>query len=71
MERTENGKSKVLDSTQIDIDKPLYLQVDAKGDDYQFNYSEDGRLYKNLGGTVSDDILSTNVAGRFTGSLIG
>ncbi|MBN1767660.1 MAG: glycoside hydrolase family 43 protein [Prolixibacteraceae bacterium] len=71
LERTDNGKSKVLASTQIDIDKPVYLQVDAQGDDYQFNYSKDGRSYKNLGGTVSGDILSTNVAGGFTGSLIG
>lgn len=31
----------------------------------------DGSEFKNLGGTVSGDILSTDVAGGFTGSLIG
>ena len=39
--------------------------------DYKFNYSVDGVNFTNLGGTVSGDILSTNVAGGFTGSLIG
>ncbi|MDA3816836.1 MAG: glycoside hydrolase family 43 protein [Prolixibacteraceae bacterium] len=71
LERTENGESEVLASTKIDLDKPVYLQVDAEEDDYQFNYSVDGNKFKNLGGTVSGDILSTNVAGGFTGSLIG
>mgnify|MGYP001664434354 CR=1 FL=1 len=28
-------------------------------------------LFKNLGGIVSGDILSTNVAGGFTGNMIG
>ena len=27
--------------------------------------------YQNVGGTVSGDILSTNVAGGFTGAMIG
>jgi alpha-N-arabinofuranosidase len=30
-----------------------------------------GESYHNLGGTVSGDILSTDVAGGFTGNLIG
>ena len=47
------------------------MQVIAKGDEYTFAYSLDGKNYKNIGGTVSGDILSTNVAGGFTGSLIG
>ncbi len=56
---------------KIEIEKPLTLQVTANGDDYRFNYSTDGKSFINLGGTVSGDILSTNVAGGFTGAMIG
>ncbi|MFO7657733.1 MAG: glycoside hydrolase family 43 protein [Bacteroidales bacterium] len=71
LQRTEKGESKILASAKTDIRKPVKLQVMADGDDYRFNYSIDGTGFINLGGTVSGDILSTNVAGGFTGSLIG
>ena len=71
LERTERGRSQILESTKIDITKPIDLQVNAEGDNYRFNYSTDGVNFTNLGGTVSGDILSTNVAGGFTGNLIG
>ena len=71
LERTEAGKSKVLGSTRIDVSKPVRLQVEADGDALRFNYAVAGSDFSNLGGTVSGDILSTNVAGGFTGSLIG
>lgn len=71
LERTEKGKSKILASSKIDITAPIKLQVQAEGDDYRFSYSISGNDFINLGGTVSGDILSTNVAGGFTGSLIG
>ena len=45
--------------------------MSAEGDNYQFSYSVGGEEFVNLGGTVSGDILSTNVAGGFTGALIG
>ena len=55
-----------------DVKKPIRLQVSAsRQDEYSFNYSSDGTNFLNLGGPVSGDILSTNVAGGFTGSLIG
>ncbi|KAA8482470.1 alpha-N-arabinofuranosidase [Arcticibacter tournemirensis] len=69
--RTEKGKTTIIGSEKIDIRKPVQLQVVAKGDNYQFNYSTDKQQFKNVGGTVSGDILSTDVAGGFTGSLIG
>lgn len=69
--RTEAGKTTLLASEKLDVRKAVQLQIEAKGDDYRFNYSSDGKNFKNLGGTVSGDILSTNVAGGFTGSLIG
>jgi alpha-N-arabinofuranosidase len=71
LERTERGKSKILASTKIDATQPIQLQVKAKSDDYRFNYAIGKGDFQNLGGTVSGDILSTNVAGGFTGSLIG
>jgi xylan 1,4-beta-xylosidase len=69
--RTEKGATSILASTKVDVSKPMQLQVLANHDDYKFNYSLDGQTFQNLGGTVSGDILSTNVAGGFTGSLLG
>jgi len=69
--KTTRGTTAIVASTKIDISKPIQLQVSAQGDDYRFNYAIDGASYENLGGTVSGDVLSTNIAGGFTGSLIG
>lgn len=70
--RTEEGNTKVLATTQLPNYKGLIsLQVVANGDNYSFNYATDGTTYQNLGGVVSGDILSTNVAGGFTGAMIG
>ncbi len=69
--RTENGKSSVVASRQIVLKKPIQLKVTGNGDDYTFNFSTDGMNFENLGGTVSGDILSTNIAGGFTGQMIG
>ncbi|MFW6203191.1 MAG: glycoside hydrolase family 43 protein, partial [Marinilabilia sp.] len=71
LERTEDGESRIVASTKIDTKNPVKLQVKADGDDYRFNYSVNSEEFNNLGGTVSGDILSTNVAGGFTGNLIG
>lgn len=71
LERIEKGISTTISSEKISLSKDLKLQVVAEKDDYQFNYSVDGKTFKNLGGKVSGDILSTDVAGGFTGSLIG
>jgi len=71
LERTEKGQSKLIASEKISLSKTVKLQVVADKDDHSFNYSLDGKNYKNLGGPVSGDILSTDIAGGFTGSLIG
>lgn len=71
LERTEKSSSTLIASDKIDFKTNIQLQVTAKGDDYQFSYSLDTKNFKNIGGTVSGDILSTDVAGGFTGSLIG
>ncbi len=63
--------SEVVASKKIEIDNPIELQIKAEGDNYTFSYSLDGENFQNLGGTVSGDILSTDVAGGFTGCLLG
>jgi xylan 1,4-beta-xylosidase len=71
LQRTSNGKSTIVAREKLDLSKGIQLQVSAQGDDYRFNYAMDGEAFKNLGKTVSGDILSTDVAGGFTGALIG
>lgn len=71
LERTQRGRSTIVASSKIDVKKHVRLQVKAEGDNYEFNYSTNGTDFENLGGVVSGDILSTNVAGGFTGCLIG
>jgi len=71
LERTEKGSSKILAAKEITTKDKLQLKVEATGDDYKFSYSLNGGDFENLGGTVSGDILSTNVAGGFTGTLLG
>lgn len=68
---TREVVSKIIASEKIDVKKPIRLEIKAEGDNYQFNYAINGGDYKNLGGVVSGDILSTDVAGGFTGALLG
>ena len=63
--------STIVASAKIDLKKPVQLQMKANGDDYEFGYSVNGTDFVNVGGTVSGDILSTDVAGGFTGCLLG
>ena len=70
-DRSREVSSRIVTSAKIDIKKPVRLRVEAKGDDYAFSYATDQGDFINLGGTVSGDILSTNVAGGFTGCLLG
>ncbi|MUP46019.1 glycoside hydrolase family 43 protein [Gramella sp. BOM4] len=71
LERTEAGDSKIIASKKIDLQNPVQLKVEADGDQYQFSYALENGNFENLGGTVSGDILSTDVAGGFTGAMIG
>ncbi len=71
LERTEEGESKIIASKKIDLENPVQLKVKADGDQYEFSYALEDGNFENLGGTVSGDILSTNVAGGFTGAMIG
>jgi alpha-N-arabinofuranosidase len=71
LERTEKGNSTILASQKIDLKGPIQLYVNAKGDDYEFGFGLNGAEPAKFGEAVSGDILSTNVAGGFTGTLIG
>ena len=71
MESNARGNSAVIAIQKISLDGPVQLQVKAVGDKYQFAYALNQGDFVNLGGTVSGDILSTDVAGGFTGSLVG
>ena len=71
LQRTEKGESTIIASEKIDLDGKLSLKVEGDNADYKFSYATDGAIYKTLGGSVSGDILSTNIAGGFTGALMG
>ena len=71
LQRTARSKSTIVASTKIDMKTAVQLRVKAIGDNYEFSYSANGTDFTNLGGTVSGDILSTDVAGGFTGAMIG
>lgn len=71
LERTEKGQSKIIASIKVETKEPIRLQVKAEGDSYMFSYALNGGDFENLGTSVSGDILSTNVAGGFTGTLLG
>lgn len=71
LERTEKGQSKIIATTKVETKNPIRLQVKATGDSYEFSYALNGGDFENLGKSVSGDILSTNVAEGFTGTLIG
>ena len=71
LQRTSRGQSEIIASVEVPTDFQLKLRVEANEDQYKFSFSKDGQNYINLGGIVSGDILSTNMAGGFTGSMIG
>jgi alpha-N-arabinofuranosidase len=69
--RSRELSSEIIASTKIDLSHLVRLRVQASGDEYQFSYASGDSEYINVGETVSGDILSTNVAGGFTGAMIG
>jgi alpha-N-arabinofuranosidase len=72
LERTANGESTLIAKNKLEqINQAIHLQIKADGDDYYFNYATGKNDFINLGGKMSGDILSTNIAGGFTGCVIG
>lgn len=66
-----NPASVILGSEKIELKDCIKLKVEANGDKYAFSYALNDSDFINVGGTVSGDILSTDVAGGFTGAMIG
>jgi xylan 1,4-beta-xylosidase len=69
--RNSEVSSTIIASTKIDIKAPVRLKVEANGDSYTFSHAVGEGDFVSVGGAVSGDILSTNVAGGFTGCLLG
>lgn len=69
--RSAEVNSKIIGSEKVNIDGQLKLKVEANGDEYSFSYATANGEFVNVGGKVSGDILSTDVAGGFTGTLLG
>ncbi|GGZ37377.1 xylosidase/arabinosidase [Echinicola pacifica] len=71
LQRTEKGESVLLASRKINHSGSVRLKVQGDGDTYEFSIALPGGDFLRLGDRVSGDILSTNVAGGFTGNMIG
>lgn len=69
--KNENGSIRILAKEKINLNAKVQLKVQAAGDAYQFAYAVGKGPFRKIGTTVSGDILSTDVAGGFTGALIG
>lgn len=64
------AQSTIIAEEKINAKLPVNFKVVGKGSKVEFYYSN-GAEEKNLGGVQSTDILTTDVAGGFTGNLIG
>lgn len=64
------AQSTIIAEERINAKLPVNFKVVGKGSKVEFYYSN-GAEEKNLGGVQSTDILTTDVAGGFTGNLIG
>lgn len=64
------ARSTVLAEEAIQPKQPVSLRIIGRGDNLTFHYAQGGE-FKQVGATYSADILTTDVAGGFTGNLIG
>jgi alpha-N-arabinofuranosidase len=63
--------SEIIATEPVNLDGSIDLKISAEGNKYQFSYAINSSDFKTVGGTVSGDILSTDVAGGFTGAMLG
>jgi alpha-N-arabinofuranosidase len=68
--RRQAATDQVLYEYQIDQGR-VYLKVESKRQDYQFSAGKSYGEWTSLGGPVDGRVLSTPVAGGFTGAYIG
>lgn len=67
---TRPVKTTVIAEQSINAKQSTRLKVEAQGDKLQFFFAQNGE-WQNIGGEQSASILTTDVAGGFTGNLIG
>lgn len=65
------SKATVIAEEEIDAKFPVNLRVIARGDKLQFFHYEAQKMFRQIGPDLSGSILTTDVAGGFTGNLIG
>jgi len=65
-----DGKEEIL-KEKVVLASRLLLKVEAKGQNYSFYFSKDGKEYKALIENEDGRILSTDVAGGFVGAEMG
>lgn len=63
--------STVIAEEPVNTKFPVNLRIVAQGDKLQFFHCEAQRAFQKIGPDLSGDILTTDVAGGFTGNLIG
>jgi Beta-xylosidase len=72
LKKTEKGVTSVLASQPVSkLRQGIRLRVSAKGDVYEFGCAEGSADFVPVGEAVSGAVLSTHVAGGFTGCLLG
>lgn len=65
------AQSVVIAEEKVNTKNAISLRAVGRGDKIQFSYAEASGDYKQMGSDLSGDILTTDVAGGFTGNLIG
>jgi alpha-N-arabinofuranosidase len=68
--RRENGVDSALKVQDVSPEV-VYLQVRAKGQDYQFYVADHPDQWQAFGNPIDGRVLSTEVAGGFTGAYMG
>jgi len=68
--RREAGIDSLLAEQTISA-SAIYLKVEARGQAYQFHLAEQADRWRPLGESVNGRVLSTEVAGGFTGAYLG
>ncbi|MDR3365885.1 MAG: hypothetical protein LBO71_02825 [Prevotellaceae bacterium] len=53
------------------VDKPVYLKITGRGGQYSFHASYDGLAWNTVAADVDATHLSTELAGGFTGVVLG
>jgi len=61
----------IVSSAPVDASRPIRLQIQCRGDRYDFLYAEGASAWKTLAARQDGKILSTAVAKGFVGTMLG